>query len=94
MSIFDNSKLINDRGDCLGRVSAVHGVVLLAQLAADVTFTGIVDSNGQPTAWVIAGGSAAGAYAAPGAKHTGGGNLWYSLASASDLGKVVIAWAP
>jgi len=68
------------------------GIVLKSALTGSLTVTGIVQSNGSPQAWTIAPAST-GYQAAPGAGHSGGGALYYSLSNVgADAAKAVIFW--
>jgi hypothetical protein len=68
----------------------VSALVISSPLTGTLTITGITDGAGGAVAWSLAPGSS-GLNAAPGAKHTGGGQLWCSLSDPADAGKALFA---
>lgn len=88
LSLNDAAGLVCDPSPCLFTALAIT-----AQLTGSLTITGIVDAAGVAAPWVLAPATAAGVYQAPGAKHSGGNSVWYSLSNAAaDANKAVLSW--
>ena len=94
MNNIGSSAVLTDQAGLLSNssVNTVTALAVAATLTGSLTITGIVDSAGVAAPWVLAPGTVAGQYAAPGAKHTGGQALQYALSSAADTGKAVVSW--
>ena len=95
MNFAGNSLTLNDAAGQIGASPAsAIGIALKSALTGSLTITGVAQANGSPQAWTIAPGST-GYQAAPGAGHTGGGRLNYSLSNVgADAGKAVALFEP
>jgi hypothetical protein len=69
----------------------VKGIILTAALAGNLTVTGVTNSDGTPSSWVINSGSS-GWQAPPGSGYTN--RLTYVYANGADAGSAVVLLTP